>query len=230
MRINLCLPDPILSTFILLISSYNAMNNSKAWINVGYDLFAQEGHEGLQIERIARILNLNKSGFYHYFGTHDIFFEYLVQHHHRMVDLLIKDIGNIRTFDPGYLQVLINHPVTVMANLQMMRNRHINLFEQTFNEVSHKINGAIVTLWSEHLGLPDQPELAMRYFEMTQALFYTRVTSQNLNYELLHQIISEAKEIFDDLVMSERFFPVPQIMRTEFLNGVSGFYAQTATQ
>jgi hypothetical protein len=197
------------------------MNNSKAWLNVGYDLFAQEGHEGLQIERIARILNLNKSG---------IFIEYLVQHHHRMADLLIKDISNIRTFDPGYLQVLVNHPMTVMANMQMLRNRHIKLFEQAFTEVNHKVNGAIATLWSEHLGLSDQPDLAMRYFDMTNTLFYTQVTYHNLNYEFLHQIASQAKTLFEDLITCELSIPNHQIMRSEFLSVANGAAAPRANR
>jgi len=198
------------------------MNNSHVWINVGYDLFACEGHEGLQVERLARILNLNKSGFYHYFGSHDIFFECLVQHHRRRVDLLIEDIGNIRTFDPGYLHVLVNHHTTVLANMQLMRNQHIQLFEHAFNEVNQKINGAMVTLWSEYLGMPDQPELALRYFNMTSALLYTRVTYHNLNFEFLHQIASEAKMLFEDLITSELSIPNHQIMRSEFLNVANG--------
>jgi len=146
MMIQLYTANAILYNFILSISIDTPMKNSQAWINAGYDLFAQEGYEGLMVERLARILNLNKSGFYHYFGAHEIYFECLVRHHHRMVDLLIKDIGNIRTFDPGYLHVLVNHPVKVIANMQLMRNQHIKIFEQTLNEVNHKVNGAIVTL------------------------------------------------------------------------------------
>jgi AcrR family transcriptional regulator len=178
------------------------MNNSQAWINVGYELFAQEGHEGLQVERLARILNLNKSSFYHYFGDRTIYFEDLIQHHHKRVDLLIKDIENIRTFDPGYLHTLVNHPVTVMANMQLMRNRHIKLFDDAFIKANQKINHAIAILWSEYLGLPDQPELAMRYFQMIQDAFYTRVTFDRLHYEFLHDMVAEAKSIIE-MVMLE---------------------------
>ncbi len=202
------------------------MNNSPIWINAGYELFAQEGHEGLQVERLARILSLNKSSFYHYFGTRDIYFELLMNHHHQMVDLLIDDIGKIRTFDPGYLQVMVNHQSTVLATMQLVKNRHIKLFDHAYSEVKHRINGAIATLWSEYLGMSDHPELALRYFEMTQALFYTRITCHTLNYDVLHQIASEAKEIFDDLVMSELSIPSPQIMRTAFLKEADGKYAQ----
>lgn len=206
------------------------MNNAHVWINAGYELFAREGLEGLPVERMARILSLNKSGFYHYFGTRDIYFELLMNHHYHMVDLLIDDIGKIRTFDPGYLQVMVNHPVTVLATMQLVKNRHIKLFDHAYSEVKHKINGAIVTLWSDYLGVSDRPELALRYFEMTQALFYTRVTYHNLNYEFLRQVALEAKEILDDLVMSELSAPAPQIMKSEFLDEVEGIHAQMASR
>jgi AcrR family transcriptional regulator len=45
--------------------------NSSAWTEVGYALFAEEGLDGIQVERLARILKLNKSGFYHYFRDLD---------------------------------------------------------------------------------------------------------------------------------------------------------------
>ncbi|HMG91387.1 MAG TPA: helix-turn-helix domain-containing protein [Chryseolinea sp.] len=39
------------------------------WLKAGYKLLGREGMEGVKIERIARVLNLNKSGFYYYFKT-----------------------------------------------------------------------------------------------------------------------------------------------------------------
>jgi len=68
--------------------------------------------------------------------------------------------------------------------------------------------------------LPDQPELAMRYFDMTNALFNTQITYKNLNYEFLHQIASEAKMLFEDLITSELSIPNHQIMRSGFLKEV----------
>jgi hypothetical protein len=40
-------------------------NSIRTWLEAGYDQFADEGLEGLQIERLSRITNLNKSGYYH---------------------------------------------------------------------------------------------------------------------------------------------------------------------
>jgi AcrR family transcriptional regulator len=44
------------------------VKNSLLWTEEGYNIFAKEGLDAIQVERLARILHLNKSGFYHYFG------------------------------------------------------------------------------------------------------------------------------------------------------------------
>ena len=41
-------------------------NTSQKWIEAGYERFAHEGPHGIQVERLARIIGVNKSGFYHY--------------------------------------------------------------------------------------------------------------------------------------------------------------------
>ncbi len=51
------------------------------WLNLGYELFSEEGHEGLQVERLSRILGKNKSGFYHFFGNRETFLESLMKMH-----------------------------------------------------------------------------------------------------------------------------------------------------
>jgi AcrR family transcriptional regulator len=43
------------------------------WIKAGYKLLGTEGMDGIKVERLARILDLNKSGFYHYFGTMEFY-------------------------------------------------------------------------------------------------------------------------------------------------------------
>lgn len=56
-------------------------SKSQLWVDVGYNLFAKEGMDGLQIERLARILQLNKSGFYHHFGDFDGYLEAISKSH-----------------------------------------------------------------------------------------------------------------------------------------------------
>ena len=62
--------------------------NSSVWTEVGYNLFAEEGIEGIQVERLARILQLNKSGFYHYFGDIDGYCEELINLHKKKLTFI----------------------------------------------------------------------------------------------------------------------------------------------
>jgi AcrR family transcriptional regulator len=69
-----------MASFMQALFMKNTKNLS-TWLDTGYELFAREGLEGIQIERLARIVGLNKSGFYHYFGNLEIYRHELVKSH-----------------------------------------------------------------------------------------------------------------------------------------------------
>lgn len=179
------------------------MNHSQDWINVGYELFAQEGHEGLQVERLARILTLNKSGFYHYFGKGDIFLEHLLLHHHDQIDLLVSDIKSIDHFEPACYQVLIKHANSVMATRQLLSHWPVHSFEQTYHEVTQKINRAMLPIWSAYLGAPYPPEFALRYLRMINHQFYSQISYDRLNVNYLDTFFSNTKTFLEELSQFE---------------------------
>jgi len=174
-----------------------------AWIQAGYNLFSQEGHEGIQIERLARILDLNKSGFYHFFGDRDTFFEHLMLYHTSVADQFKKEIDACSSFDPGYLEVVMKYKVPILINNQLVRNRHIKIFEHTFTEISNKVKPSVTRVWSEYLGISEWPELTIRYFEMIQGTFYSRVTQDNFEYEFVRALSEEVKMIIKQMIRSE---------------------------
>ena len=96
---------------------------SLLWAAAGYELFAKEGLEGIQVERLARILQLNKSGFYHYFADLEGFCQELIQLHRRKMDLLLSEVREIKKLDPDYLLLLVKYTSTVMFQVQITRNK-----------------------------------------------------------------------------------------------------------
>ena len=48
------------------------------WINLGYRLFSEEGASGIIVEKMAKILKVNKSSFYWHFKTKTDFIEQLI--------------------------------------------------------------------------------------------------------------------------------------------------------
>lgn len=179
--------------------SMRRLNSRDQWIETGFDLFAREGHEGIQVERLARILALNKSGFYHYFGTLDNYFSALMHDLHRRADIIVSETKAAQEFDPGFLHVMTKNNITIMATMQLVSNRNVPLFSETYREVTHKIDQALLPLWAEHIGVSSDPHLALRYFEMIRDMFFARITFDTLKYETLHTMATEAKTIILDL-------------------------------
>lgn len=174
-------------------------NTAAKWIETSYTLFAHDGPEGIHIEKIARILGLNKSGFYHYFGTLEIFYEFLIQHHFRKVDAAIKDAQEAQRLDPDYLDKIVKHKVTFMVQMQLTRHQNNVLFSKACLKVNQKIDQSIIQLWNEHLGLNDNDDLSLLFLGFVRDSFYARVSFENFNYNFLHTLASEAKRIIEEI-------------------------------
>src|SRR5687768_4221977 len=138
--------------------------NLSVWTEAGYDLFAAEGMDGIQVERLARILQLNKSGFYHYFGDLDGYCEELIKLHKKKADLFLADVSTVKSIDPDYLQLLVKYQTGVMFHLQLIRSKDNPLFYKTAEKIDQQEEILLGELWSDYLGIHNHPTLAIRYF------------------------------------------------------------------
>lgn len=174
--------------------------NSSLWTEEGYLLFAKEGIEGVQIERLSRILQLNKSGFYHYFGDLDGFCEQLLALHEKKTDCFLADARDAKTIDPEYLEAIVNHKISIMFHIQLIRNNHIQAFKNVADAIDRKEELILREVWIDYIGFHDNPDLAIRYFNIVRDMFYTRMSLQNINYTFLHNLMSEAKDLMQQVV------------------------------
>jgi AcrR family transcriptional regulator len=170
------------------------------WTEVGYDLFAAEGLDGIQIERLARILQLNKSGFYHYFGDLDAFCQELLTLHNTKANLYFSEIQNVKSIDPEYLCLLVKYKTPLMFQLQLIRSPHNSLFYNAAKKLDGRTDVLLRDLWSDYLGLTEHPDLAVSYFNIVRDMFYARLSFQNCNYSFLHSLITEAKTVMRQIV------------------------------
>lgn len=170
----------------------NTYNN---WLEVGYDLFGLEGEEGIQVERLARILQLNKSGFYHYFGTRDNYFEHLMEYHLKLADGIKSEIELAESFDPDFLQIMVNHPDYLKVQMQLFLNKRSVLFRETFRIAAAKCYESIIHLWADYLGIQNSHGFVEKYFHMTRSMFFTQITPKNLNYRHLQKLAEESRSL-----------------------------------
>lgn len=167
----------------------------KKWIHTGYELFAQEGPEGIQVERLARILGLNKSGFYHYFGDMESFSKELIKHHYVVFNQFLHDAANCNTVDPEYAMVLLKHKTTVMAQMHLVRNKSNPMFYGAHQELDDNVSQAVLNIWAKHINIQNNPELVSQYFGIIRDMFYSRITWENYTYDYLHAMAEESKDI-----------------------------------
>ncbi|MBN2892220.1 MAG: TetR/AcrR family transcriptional regulator [Bacteroidales bacterium] len=64
------------------------------WINLGYELFAEQGDSGIVVEKMAKKLKVNKSSFYWYFKTKENFIKELIMFYINKETTRIIDLTN----------------------------------------------------------------------------------------------------------------------------------------
>lgn len=170
------------------------------WIIQGYHLFSQEGLEGLKVERLARSLSLNKSGFYHYFGDRDTFLQHLMMYHRERGSALAEDFATIKEFDPEFFSLLMKYKNSVLVHMQLVRYREIPLFKNVYEEINESVESALQPAWAMYLGMPHQTEFARKYFAQARDMFYSKITQERMNELYLRNLLGEVKGLIQEII------------------------------
>ncbi|HSF55556.1 MAG TPA: TetR/AcrR family transcriptional regulator [Algoriphagus sp.] len=165
----------------------------QSWVEEGYSIFSQEGPSSIQVERIARSLNKNKSGFYYFFKDRESYIDSLMQEHLNRLISLTYQIMEIRQFEPEYFNLMIEHREVFFFQLQLVKNRETELFKTTLNQFNNRISAAVIPVWSDYL--ESSIEVAEKLWGFTRDAIYCRATKDNFGYHWLADLVSEAKLI-----------------------------------
>jgi len=183
----------------------NKANHASVWTEQGYSLFAEEGLDGIQIERLARILQINKSSFYHYFGDMEVYCAELLRLHEQKADIFYDEIRHIKTIDPEYFQKVVEHKVTIMFQVQLYHTKSKPAYYNLAEMIDEKEGPIIQHLWNEYLGFENNSDLAIRYFVIVRDMAYRRISLQNLTCEFLRNLFTEAKAVMSQTADRKHF-------------------------
>ncbi len=170
-------------------------NSEHTWIEAGYEQFAAEGLEGIQVERLARITSLNKSGYYHYFGERDTFLEKLMEHHLHLGITYTNELKQIQQFDPEYIELLIKYATQLMFTSQLVRNRHHQLLVRTHQKINEMVDPVLSKLFADFIGFKDHREFSDRYYNQVRYMFHAKITPERMNYPYLRDFLYEARDV-----------------------------------
>jgi AcrR family transcriptional regulator len=123
------------------------------WVEEGYLIFASEGIDGIQVERLARSIGFNKSGFYHYFGDLEGYHQELIALHEKKLQHFLLDVKETASLDPDYLELLIRHSLMIMFQVQLLRYKNNRTFYKAGELADEKITLAVRKLWINYMGV-----------------------------------------------------------------------------
>jgi AcrR family transcriptional regulator len=175
------------------------VDSTQVWIDEGYRLFAYEGPDGIQIEKIARKLGRNKSGLYYHFGDRNLFLQELIHHHYQINEQFRFEIALLKHFNPGFLELLVKYKIAYLFQMQLRRNMNIPLFKEVFYKIKKANERVIVPLFAAHLKLPSNDHLVVGLFDLLRDVVFIRVPGENLQVDLLKEVVGEFTLIIDKL-------------------------------
>lgn len=183
-----------------------AASKIETWIKAGYKILGAEGVDGIKIERLARILKLNKSGFYYYFGTMESFLNSLLQYHIRHAQTIATEIGNCNNIDPDLLHLIVKHKGFFLVESQLLAKGKASHIKCDVDEAGLIINKALLQLWQNTGELPGNPTVLLDYFNILRHFIYSRIATETINYEYLHALAVETKGVLEKVSFDRDFF------------------------
>jgi AcrR family transcriptional regulator len=176
------------------------INTEHKWIEAGYEQFAMDGLEGIQVERLAKIIGLNKSGYYHYFGDRETFLEKLMDRHLQYGQSFANELKQVKHFDPEYISILIKYSTQLMFTNQLIKYRHEKLFEDTQRLVLEMVDPVLVRLYADFIGFTDYLEFSTKYFNQVRYMFHGQITPDRMNYPFLRDFLYKSREVIQQAV------------------------------
>lgn len=161
------------------------------WLDEGYAIFSSEGPSAIQVERVARSMKKNKSGFYYFFKDRETFVDCLMQEHLSRLDAITYQIRAIRDFDPDYMNLMVAHREVVFFQIQLVKNREVAQFQEVLEHFNLRIAGAVIPVWSDYL--ESSVEVADKLWALTRDAIYCRASQESFGFEWLRELMEEAR-------------------------------------
>jgi AcrR family transcriptional regulator len=181
----------------------SSLGVSQKWIEAGYEMFATVGPKDFSVESLARIMGMNKSGFYHYFGDRDIFFQDLMEYHDNHGKKFYQEVSKLKEFMPGYLNTLMKYHTGHLMQIQLRKNFTEPLFKEYYYKVKERNNIVQIPLWAKYLNLNDLT-LASELFTIVSDLVVARIETNNITRDFLEGTFEGIKNTVNKIQLHNR--------------------------
>lgn len=168
-------------------------NIKQPWIHIGYDGFSKQGPKGLKVELMAKLVNKNKSSFYHHFADMEVFIECLLHYHLERTKFIVARTKECKNMVPEMLQLLVEVKEDLLFNRQLRIHRHLPEFKTCFEKANKPVEDAFLKIWSEALELGENEQLAQIVLNLAVENFYLQITEETLTYDWILTYFNEIR-------------------------------------
>jgi len=175
------------------------MSESKieTWLKAGYVLLGTEGLDGVKIERLARVLNLNKSGFYYYFKTMEGFVKSLLHYHVHVANNVAAEIKLCETIDPDLLLLMVRHRSFFLVDAQLLVKSRLAHSGADVDEAGKIITNELLLFWQRNNEATGNTAGSFAHLNIIRHFIYARIDPDNVTYEFLHDLAAETRKAFE---------------------------------
>ena len=178
--------------------------NKQEWIEKGYFMISEQGFKAISVESLARLMNKNKSSFYHYFGNWETYEESLLDHHYQLSKPFAEKVAKCETIIPDIANLFIEHRTDIFFHKQLRIHRTKPHFQQCFESVFKLFEDAVLDKWSAFLGMNNQSFLASRFLVLLSENFLLQITHDQYNFDWLKNYFLENAKLMQNLNVPPR--------------------------
>jgi AcrR family transcriptional regulator len=165
------------------------------WIKTGYEVFALQGLNGLQVEPIAKLVGKNKSSFYHHFSDLEIFLDELLAHHIAQVKLMCEKEKTAQSFNPDIIHIFVEHKIDILFNKQLRINHHHAAFKKVLHITDEGLAEVYTFLLKNDLKLNLKQKGIDSFFQLALNKFFLEINAHNINFQWLAAYFDEIKRL-----------------------------------
>ncbi len=170
------------------------IKNRNKWIEEGYFIFAYKGPNEIKIERLSKTIEINKSSFYHFFATKELFKEELLNYHLNCMIIMGQKFEEATKLE-DLISIFIKHKTDLLFNRQLRIHRQKPIFQKCLLKTNEISSSSILNVWKSILELENNSYLARLVLRLSVENFFLQITEEHLNQKWLNNYFTQLKEM-----------------------------------
>ncbi|GBF50118.1 transcriptional regulator, TetR family [Leptospira ryugenii] len=170
---------------------------SLAWLAAAYKIFALEGKSGLKIERLARLVGLSKSSFYHHFVDFDFFFEMLLAYHEERILQLLEAEKMCERLVPDFIDLCLERKDDLFFHQKVRTLRSDTKIDSLLKRMDTQVMHVFLSIWSKEIKGKWSLDQLQSLYPLASEYFFSNLTEDSFQKESLSELFQKLLSLSD---------------------------------